>query len=347
MKKLFILLFSALMLAACGDTERTLPSATGSIYEVLVVMPQYVWQSSTGDSVRACMEADMPCMPQMEPYFSLSHTPWAAYDALLKPVRNILEVDINGERYTQVKVSMKTDLYSHPQAVCRVTAPSEEDFALWYNATDSVTGKPNKEVVRYFFLRQELTRYATFLRTFTNQQAREAIQHRFGADMRIPNDYQIIRDTTDFIWCCCDNGSIRRDLIIYSYPYTDARTFTPAYLLAKRDSILGSQVSGYVEGSYMGTEYKIFPPQYEAINVDGAYCAELRGLWRMYGGAAMGGPFVQHTRIDDIHQRVITAESFIFAAGQKKRNAYRQGESILYTLRLPQDVNTLQEVEVK
>ena len=40
-----------------------------------------------------------------------------------------------------------------------------------------------------------------------------------------------------------------------------------------------------------------------------------------------------------VNGRVVTAEVFIFAAGQKKRNALRQAEAILYTLQLPEELH--------
>ena len=59
----------------------------------------------------------------------------------------------------------------------------------------------------------------------------------------------------------------------------------------------------------------------------------------------MGGPFVSHTRLDEVNQRVITAEIFVFAPEKKKRNTLRRLESSLYTLRLPQE-NMLPEIPV-
>ena len=46
----------------------------------------------------------------------------------------------------------------------------------------------------------------------------------------------------------------------------------------------------------------------------------------------MGGPFVSLTRLDQVNAQVVTAETFLFAPGQKKRNALRQCEAILYSL---------------
>jgi hypothetical protein len=131
---------------------------------------------------------------------------------------------------------------------------------------------------------------------------------------------------------------MRRDIVIYSYPYTNPKTFTAEFLNEKRDAVMSRLVTGSVEGSYMGTEYKFMPPQMRTILVQDSILAyEIRGLWRIQNGEAMGGPYVSHTRLDHINGRVVTAETFIFAAGQKKRNALRQAEAILYTLQLPED----------
>ena len=131
---------------------------------------------------------------------------------------------------------------------------------------------------------------------------------------------------------------MRRDLVVYSYPYTDENTFTQDYLNAKRDEVLGRVVSASVEGSYMGTEYKVMPPVVRNIVVqEDEHATEVRGLWKILDGEAMGGPYVSHTRLDQVNGRVVTAETFLYAAGQKKRTALRQAEAILYTLQLPQD----------
>ena len=131
---------------------------------------------------------------------------------------------------------------------------------------------------------------------------------------------------------------MRRDVIVYTYPYTDVKVFTADKLNAKRDAVLSKLITGSVEGSFMGTEYKIMPPQLRTILVqDSAQAYEVRGLWKIMNGEAMGGPYVSHTRLDHVNGRVVTIETFLYAAGQKKRNALRQNEAILYTLTLPED----------
>lgn len=373
MKRLHVILcLLAIILAACSkSTGRTLTSATGSIYECLVVMNENPLSqeqlneiaklslvneasgytepiTTTYDLVEAVMAADMPCMPQVEPYFRLTHVPTAQFDDMFKPTRNILFVDINPQKYTQLKAKVSNDYWSTPQAICRIQSPSEEEFVAYWleHGTE----------IREWFVNQEIKRQMKFYRASTNKEARTILQKQ-GYDMLIPEDYIVIMDTTlggattyslrnpitvapevRLLWCCNNKGSMRRDIVVYSYPYTDENTFTLDYLNAKRDAVLSRVVTASVDGSYMGTEYKVFPPQMRAITVqEDEYATEVRGLWKILDGEAMGGPYVSHTRLDQVNGRVVTAETFLYAAGQKKRSALRQAEAILYTLQLPQD----------
>ena len=373
MKKSYILLcLLAVVLVGCGkSTGRTLTSATGSIYECLVVMNDApltqdqlnevaklsLVNEASGytkpianlyDLVEAVMGADMPCMPQVEPYFRVTKVSTTQFDDMFKPTRNILFIDINPQKYTQLKAKVSKDYWSTPQALCRIQSPSEEEFvAYWLE---------HGEEIRDWFVDQEIKRQMKFYRASTNKEARAILQEQ-GCDMLIPEDYIVIMDTTlggattyslrnpimvspevRLLWCCNNKGSMRRDIVVYSYPYTDEKTFTLEYLNDKRDAVLSRVVSASVEGSYMGTEYKVFPPQMRDITVQGdEYATEVRGLWKILNGEAMGGPYVSHTRLDQVNGRVITAETFLYAAGQKKRTALRQAEAILYTLELPQD----------
>lgn len=337
-----VLAMLVFLVTGCRSNGRTLPSATGSIYEIVVVSDEDVYK----EYIQPVMEADMPCLPQMESYFHLTHVTPKLFDDFLKSARNVLIVEASTD--TVVKALYSRNRWSKPQAVCRLTTPSKQALGEWWQT--------NGEQIREWFVGEEMARAARFLRGSTNKDARKAMVTRLDCDMLIPEDYMLIKDTADLVWCCNDKGSIRRDIIIYRYPYTDATQFSQSSLCAKRDEVMGRTVSASVNGSYMGTEYNIFPPQMRAIQplsahgydaqgnsssqttYDGSfYGYEIRGLWRIFNGEAMGGPYVSHTRLDPVNGQIVTAEVFIYAAGQKKRNALRQAESILYTLQLPHE----------
>ena len=372
MTRIMLLVLAAISMVSCGkSTGRTLTSATGSVYDCLVVInDQPLTQEQINqvaklslvneasgytkpiatlyDLVEAVMGADMPCMPQVEPYFRVTKVATAQFDDMFKPTRNILFVDINPQKYTQLKAKVSNDYWSTPQALCRIQSPSEEKFVSYW--------LEHGEEIREWFVNQEIKRQTKFYRASTNKDARAILQAQ-GYDMLIPEDYMVIMDTVlggattyslrnpitvapevRLMWCCNNKGSMRRDIVVYSYPYTDEKTFTYDFLTAKRDAVLSRVVSASVEGSYMGTEYKVMPPVMRTITVqEDEQATEVRGLWRILNGEAMGGPYVSHTRLDQVNGRVVTAEAFLYAAGQKKRTALRQAEAILYTLQLPQD----------
>ena len=335
-KNLFFALI-ALLMVGCGKNERLLTSATGSIYECLVVSPNAV-------KAPLCetMEADMYGLPQMEATFTVTHVTNAQFDDFLKSSRNILLVDINHNKYTFVKMLKSRDVWSTPQAMIRIQAPSEEQLLDYWHT--------NGEKIREWFVREELERQIRFYRACTNKDAR-AYLNKQGYDLLIPEDFIIIKNSklkiqndqeTDVLWCCNNKGPMRKDVVVYSYPYTALEQFSWDSIISMRNAVLGQLVSAQVEGSYMGTEYKHFPPRSRQVaalrdTVGGFYGIETRGLWKIYNGEAMGGPFVSLTRLDPVNGRVVTAEVFLFAPGQKKRNAMRQLEAILYSLKMPEE----------
>lgn len=330
MRKILIFALTALVLMGCGSgNERLLTSATGSIYECLVVAPD----KESGQAVRQTMGADMYGLPQMESYFTVTQLLTSQFDDLFKSTRNILIVDINEHKYTQVKVLKSRDVWSKPQAVIRIQAPSKELFNGYWQTYG--------EAVRDWFVREELARQLRFYRASTNKDARAKLNKQ-GYDMLIPEDYIVVKSGDDFVWCCNNKGPMRKDIIVYSYPYTAQAQFSNDSIIQKRNQVLGGLVTAQVEGSYMGTEFKHFPPVSRSVpalrdTVGGFYAIETRGLWKILNGEAMGGPFVSLTRLDQVNGRVVTAEAFLFAAGQKKRNALRQAEAVLYSLDMPNE----------
>lgn len=337
MKKILSMALCALVLLGCGKSERLLTSATGTIYECLVVSPN----GEVKDAVCETMGADMYGLPQMEATFVVTSVLPSQFDDFLKSTRNILLVDINPQKYTQVKALQSRNNWSKPQAFCRIQAPNAEAFLAYW--------QENGEQIREWFIREELRRQISFYRANTNKEAR-AILDKAGYDVLIPEDFVLIghwtldigRDSVEVLWCCNNKGPMRKDIVVYWYPYTSQDQFSCDSIVAMRNAVLGQIVSGQVAGSHMGTEYKHFPPvsrQVAALekNDGGFYGVETRGLWKLLDGEAMGGPFVSLTRLDQVNAQVVTAEVFLFAAGQKKRNAMRQLEAIAYTLEMPNE----------
>ena len=123
MKKGFLMALCALMVWSCSKPgERLLTSATGTIYECLIVTPN----GEVKEAVSETMGADMYGLPQMEATFVVTSVLPSQFDDFLKSTRNILYLDINPQKYTQVKALKSRDNWSKPQAYIRIQAPNEE-----------------------------------------------------------------------------------------------------------------------------------------------------------------------------------------------------------------------------
>ncbi len=185
MKKISLFILAALALLGCSNSgERLLTSATGSIYECLIVS-----DASVKAAVSETMSGDMYALPQMEPYFTVSHVTAGQFDDLLKATRNILYIDINPQKYTQIKVLNSRNVWSKPQAYIRIQAPNEEQFLSYW--------KDHGEVIRDWFVREELARQLQFYRVSTSKEVRMALKKQ-GYDLLVPEDFILIKNDE---WC--------------------------------------------------------------------------------------------------------------------------------------------------
>ena len=82
-----------------------------------------------------------------------------------------------------MKTTKSRDVWSKPQAMIRIQAPSDEAFLDYWQT--------NGDVIREWFVREELARQLRFYRANTNKDAR-AILNKQGYDMLIPEDFILI-----------------------------------------------------------------------------------------------------------------------------------------------------------
>lgn len=337
MKYLVILTLLTISLTSCFNTGVTLPSVAGSRYEILVVMDHDNWRAPSGRALVALLDQDMEALPQPESVMTINQCRTADFGDMLKPSRNIIITEI-APRFEIPKVSYSNNVWAQPQSVVRIVASSDSAFA-------EVIRKEGNKILE-FFLSTERERQIRLGKNYLNHKAMKEIEEIFGIQIDIPSELNKVVKDKDFYWITNDHAHTRKDIVIYAYPYRDKNTFTKEYLINRRDSVMKARIPGEFPTSYMGTEKVHYEPIFREININNTYCAEVKGLWRMFNGGSMGGPFYSHTRVDEINQKVITVEGFVFAPGTKKRNHIRHLEAVVYTTRLPQEINAIREVSV-
>ena len=302
-----------------------MPNASGLPYEMLVVMDDAQWDRPLGRAVFNVLDSDVPGLPQSERSFRISRVEPSGFNSnMFKIMRNVIKVDIQNI-YTQPKFKFARNVYSYPQMIMTLQAPDEESLTDYINN--------NQQSIIDFFTKAEMNREIENLREKHNPEVSRLAKEILGVDIWVPWEINKFKKGKDFLWASTNVGKKDMNLVLYSYPYTDRNTFTLDYFLQKRDSVRKANIPGGPEGSYMTTNHNYV--YVEDGTVRGKYAQIARGLWRIQGDR-MGGPFVSHSRVDEVNGRVIVAEAFIYAPESLKRDLLRRMEAALHTLQLPQ-----------
>ena len=245
------------------------------------------------------------------------------FDSTLKLIRNIIIVDIS-DNFTRASFKFAKDVYASPQMIMTIQAPNAKEFETFV--------EQNKQQIIDFFTKAEMNRQMNLLETRHSDLVANKVDSIFGSKIWLPAELTSPKQGENLFWASTNKASGDQNVVVYSYPYTDKNTFTKEYFINKRDTIMKINIPGAQEGMYMSTDSVTV--DVTPINVQGQYALEARGLWRMKGDF-MGGPFVSHTRVDTINNRVVTAEVFVYSPNKLKRNLMRMLEASLYTLKLP------------
>ena len=327
MRKLLFILVSAILLTACDSTDSTFKrSVVGNPYEVLVVCTQEFWDSPAGQALEEVLDTDIPGLPQSERSFRISRT--EQLSNLTKPFRNIINIDIDNRLYSRTLCKFSNDVFAKSQVIMTIQSPSRDELEQYL--------KENANVVIDFFNAVELNRQIENLKGKHNISALETVKELFDCELMTPTEMSGEKRGENFVWLS-DFNSVHPEIlsfVMYSYPYTSANNFSLKNYIQKRDSVMKVNMPGGKPGQYIQTE-KDYVSITETSHRD-RYLQITRGLWYMENDM-MGGPFVSHSVVDEINNRVIVVEAFVYAAGQKKGKFIRKLEASLYTLKLPAD----------
>jgi len=323
---LSIIMFMVLMMSCKKDGKSLFtPTSSGRPYELLVVVDKAQWEKPVGRALFNVLDKDVPGLPQSERSFRISTVTPDHFDRTFKIFRNIIIVDIQ-DIYSQPKFKFSRDVYSSPQIIMRIQAPNDESFQNYV--------QKNSQVIIDFFVKSEMNRQINNLKEKHNKAVSARIKSLFDVDVWVPVELDKYKFGKDFLWASTNRASGDMNFVIYSYPYTDKKTFTKEYFINKRDSVMKINIPGEREGMYMATDKDFV--DVKDIVVKGDYGFEARGLWQMENDM-MGGPFVAHARVDRANGRIIVVEGFIYSPEKLKRNVMRQMEASLYTLQLPDE----------
>ena len=324
------LIASILAFGSCKSSSKNSSvlqqSAIGKPGELMLVMEKDYFESPMAMQLYDLLEEDAPALPQSEPSLRISRVPTPSFEGSLKLVRNVFLLDIDPQRYSKVSLKYSYDDWAKGQIVARMTSPSADSVQNYL--------KTQGEGLMNLFIRHELFLYGEVIAKTYSQKATELVDSLFAHRVNVPEDIRNKRVGKDFLWMSNSSMRSRHDILVYTYPYHSPKDISLDALVAKRDSVLKANISGEFEGSYPCTEqnYGLLYRRVQLPEEESAR-AELRGLWKMEGGAMMGGPFVSHAVVDKAAGKVYVFEGFVYRPNEDKLHLIRMMESSLYSFR--------------
>lgn len=223
------------------------------------------------------------------------------------------------------KMRYERNVFSDPQIIITVKGPDGNSISTYIT-------EQTKQFIQNLSA-EEINRNAARLEEDYNIKFYRQCKKMFGCELFIPNDLLKMKVGDDFIWASNDGLATIQNICVYSYPYVSEKVFTRHAYIALRDTFMRRNIPGSEPGQYMATNHDYV--QVKPMSVRGRYVFEARGLWHMENDM-MGGPFVSHSTVDTVNNRVIVVEGFVYAPEKMKRTMIRRLEAALYTLRLPQ-----------
>lgn len=326
------LICSALIFLSCENANKEpkqtnrsflVPMSSGNPYEVMVVADDSIWEGYAGRALDVVLNKPLKGLPQEESTFHVSRITPDNYDRITNLFRNIIIFKI-GREYSEPRFRLLRDEFSSPQMIMTIQGPSVSEVSTFITE--------QTDFIIKFFSDEEINRAAREFHDEHNIKFAKKVKDMFGCDFYIPVDINKMKIGDNFIWASNDAPTGIQNIVIYSYPYATEKVFRRGVYIALRDSFMKANIPGGKPNQYMATDKNHV--DVKNITVRGEFAQEARGLWHMENDA-MGGPFVAHSMIDTINNRVIVAEGFVYAPDKMKRTMIRRLEAALYTLRMP------------
>lgn len=300
-----ILLF---MLFACQENGQkdlsTLPDMTGGINELVIVLEEHLWQGDVGDSLRTVLGADVQGIPWQESIFDLVQIPPNAFTRIFETHRNLLFF----EKAKTASVGFQENTNARGQLMALVNYQNIEELKALL--------KQYASVIAHRFQEQEKVRLK---KQMLFQTGLEEVFQKHEINLKIPKDFSLVLDTSDFSWL--EYSPKDKEIIqgIFIYEINPETPFTTWQLLAQRDSLTKQYVQGKTTDSYMAVEIQNYQPWTKHTESMGYNALEIKGLWKMEN-AFMGGPFITHFIQDTTSNRILAIEGFLFNPGEDKRD---------------------------
>lgn len=326
----FFVASAVLLFTACSkkdtkqDTDsKGLPASGGKTLEVVLVVPEELYNGEVKDSVGTYFMKACKGLSQPEPLFDVVQmNPKGFFNSdMLQKHRNVIIIDLKPGNPNKLKQAI--DYKSYPQAYFEFSVDNRDSlFALIARYEGFIRNK--------FYENEHKRVYAAF-RKLENTEVTRKLKKKFGFWLTVSDEFYMATEEDNFVWLRKEPKDGSLDIMIYTMPYTGEGLFKEEKILELRDKIAKQYIPGPAKGSYMGTETR-FLCERQQVKIGNLEAVETRGLWRLFNDW-MGGPFVNYCFEDKANNRFVMIDCFLYSPRHPKRDQLMQLESIVYGIK--------------
>ncbi len=321
---ILFLLLSVVLIVACktqsGDIKIRSIGAPG---ELLIVMDPSLNNMVVKQRVVEFATQEFPCLPQAEPTFKITFLDNKKFSGHFKSYRNILLLDHSIIKKEQI--SYEVDKWASNQQVVEVVFSGNEKFVKMF--------RDNQQQIYNHLYYGDINTMSQSNISGADASTARFIKDKYNLNVTLPQGYRLVKDTLGFSWFRFDKLETIQSIIIHEFNLDTLKSLNTDDLIALRNFVSKQYVPGPNNNSYMTTENRL-PVQTQRLMEQKNDIIEMRGLWKVKG-YFMGGPFVDYFLKDEINNKLIMIEGFVYAPKKQNKAYYvRQIESILHSLKL-------------
>ena len=176
----------------------------------------------------------------------------------------------------------------------------------------------------------ERDRWISYYRHSINSMNFKILREEHKINLHIPSNYTLDVNENGFVWFSYETPVTTQAVLIHYFDYNGENYFNEDSIKSIRNNMTRLKVEGPSEGTWMKIEDQL-PVEYSTFRFRERNWAMLKGLWSLENGF-MGGPFITLVTRDEVNERFVMLDGFIYAPNDDKRELLRQVEAILYTV---------------
>jgi hypothetical protein len=321
MKRIIVLTLSIFALIGCESNNKiALPTSSGNINDLSVVVDNDLWEGNVGESIRNVIGAPLYGLPQDEPMFSMRQMPTVVFSDFARRNRIVLKI----EKGKDADTKFYENPYARPQKMVVISGQTNIEIIQQIEA--------NANKIISVFKTEEIKEKQRRIAISLNEN--NDIEKVLGVTIKFPSAYRVAAEDEHFFWLRRDIKTGTMNILLYEVPLNEIHEGDNAIndVIKMRDSIGKVHIPGPLEGSYMITE-EAYTPFLSKTTIDNKPAFETRSTWEVKD-AYMAGPFLNYAIKDEAHQRYLIFEGFVFAPSVEKRDYMFEFEAIAKSLKI-------------